>query len=231
MDHSTGTGTGGSGGGAEQVSEQPPDMDLVEHAVLQDLSKLSANVADRANVLQECILQHMRGGGTARGEALLQQSQMTPANTDAATTALSEDVSALQHQVAELAASRTAALQGERRVKRNLYRCKAGMITIDQVLQALNLDENDEEWKEMEAAAKLQEDSERTVASSDQAAAAAASMDTTEPAMTTEEASFATSAEVQALRSKVTDLQHLLSNRDQSLQEVREMATTRAKIF
>lgn len=61
---------------------------------------------------------------------------------------------ALQEQALEMAASRTHVVARERRVRRNLYRMAAGIMTPDQVVKAL---ERDGEDSEIEAQVKLEQ--------------------------------------------------------------------------
>jgi hypothetical protein len=213
---------------------QGEGVDPTQKATLEDLSQISQNVSARAAVLQEWIL------GTVLKQQQQQQvleSASTTAAAAATTTSLLADQKAiaeltckcelLQHQVTELKAARDAVSTRERRVRRNLYRLSAEMMTVQQVLQTLEDAEGDDvnghgEYQEemiikQQAAeqaatvAKLQEQLEETK----NAANAKQLGNETTPA------AKISSAEVKSLKEKLAGLEEVVSNRDKSMQEVR----------
>ena len=95
-----------------------------------DCAVLSHHLAQRAQVLQEALLQ-------------VKEPIAVEALSTASTNANNEN----NTQLAELAHSRQQALHQERQLRRNLYRLSVGMLTLDQVLQTVEGgDDDDAEW-------------------------------------------------------------------------------------
>jgi hypothetical protein len=223
--------------------DQGEGVDTNEKATLEDLSQISANVSARAAVLQEWILETVLKQLEQQQQKQQQQNSddavPVPAAPDSSPVLLADqkkiaDLAAkcelLQHQVTELKAARDATASRERRVRRNLYRLSAGMMTVQQVLQTLEDAEGDDvngrqgDQEEMiikqqaaeQAAtvAKLQEQLE------DSKHAAHAKQQGNEA---TTSVSTVSSAEVQSLKEKVANLEQTCKNREASVQEVRRL--------
>ena len=95
-----------------------------------DCAVLSHHLAQRAQVLQEALLQVKE-----------------PIAVEALSTASAPSNNENNTQLAELAHSRQQALHQERQLRRNLYRLSVGMLTLDQVLQTVEGgDDGDAEW-------------------------------------------------------------------------------------
>ena len=205
--------------GATPEGEKQP----CEDPLYTDLSQLSANVASRASVLQDAIW-----------KVVVQRQEETTATThdsngNADPNNSGKTLLLLETQVAELAAARDAIAARERKLRRNLYRLASGMLTIEQIMTSTTMGDAGA----ADAAAALQQEAVNAVAavktettitsapdhhdetatsvkSTNAAAAAAAAATTT-----------TTTAEVEALRTRIADLETSVSNRETTIQDVR----------
>ena len=156
-----------------------------------DCAVLSHHLAQRAQVLQEALLQVKE-----------------PIAVEALSTAPSPSNNENNTQLAELAHSRQQALHQERQLRRNLYRLSVGMLTLDQVLQTVEGgDDDDAEWVQQQ----------RSVLA---AAATTTTTTTTSSSGNNDDDSPASSEQMQALHAQLQDAQRQVASRDESIQEV-----------
>jgi hypothetical protein len=220
--------------------DQGEGVDTNEKATLEDLSQISANVSARAAVLQEWILETVLKQLEQQQQSQQQQPDdlAVPSASDAPPVLLADQkkiaelaakCELLQHQVTELKAARDATASRERRVRRNLYRLSAGMMTVQQVLQTLE----DAEGDDVNGRQGDQEERIIKQQAAEQAATVAKLQeqleDSRHAAQVKQQGNEATtsvttvsSAEVQSLKEKVASLEHICQNRETSVQEVRK---------
>lgn len=168
----------------------------------RNLAAVSHNLSQRARVLQQHLL-------AAHGVVV------EPTTDDLSKIPL------LEHQVAELKQARQAAKQSERKVRRNVYRLEANMITLPQLLKAIE-QEDDIDRQEIEL--QLQ-----TIMSQLQNSASSALTTTTTTTTTsapvpvpttTSSSNFVSNEQVTALRAQITNLERTVASRNESIQEV-----------
>jgi hypothetical protein len=116
--------------------------------------------------------------------------------------ALRAEVLELQNQISELATSRTELHQRERRVRRNVYRMSAGMLSKEQVLDSLEKDD------EIEAAVRL-EKSEQILSSTN-----------ARDRLKDEDAAVVDSALVAELETKIATLEATIRRSEESIRKV-----------
>ena len=132
----------------ERVANEGESLDLHQQQPLDDLLKLSDNVAQRASMLQQWVW------------SLLAQvpNQASYSNTDAGKLAqklaqMQAKYKLVKQQLKELARSREEMEQSERRVRRGLYRLAAGRVQLKEVLKAIERADEDEDaaaaWMEV----------------------------------------------------------------------------------
>ena len=189
-------------------------------------AKCATNVAARATALQEHLLLFFKG----------RSATVSAANPPEDTAKRLEEALAkcrlLETALAELRLSRDAALQSERKVRRNVYRLSAGMISEKQLVQAIEDNEKDLEIKQQieeqavlgNSRASAQDPSAGLQAAVKSEASAAVPAAGVGGSGTNADSSTATDAQVQALRARIADLEKSVSNRESSLQEVRSFA-------
>jgi hypothetical protein len=139
---------------------------------------------------------------TTNGDSSIPEQDTALANETAA--GLRAEVMELQNQIAELVASRTELHQRERKVRRNVYRMSAGMISPEQVLNSLDKDD------EMEATVRL-EKAELITSSS------AASRDR----LKDQDAAAVDSVLAEELETKIATLEATIRRSEESIQKVR----------
>lgn len=140
-------------------------------------------------------------------QALTKQQQQNDTSTCNDDTPVAE----LQGQIAELVASRTELHQRERKLRRNVYRMSAGMLTPEQVVESL--DKDDDELEASIRLEKAQQKPENGIAdvllkTEDTTAATEATVD---------------SAIVKELESKIEVLEATVRRSEDSIQKVRKI--------
>lgn len=111
------------------------DRDLVEASGVSEM-QIATNIASRANVLQECMWKLLSSSKDLSPDVLL-----TNADQEKLNALLEAEKHALEIQVEELASSRHDTATRERRIRRNVYRLAAGMLTAEQVVKTNETDE------------------------------------------------------------------------------------------
>ena len=115
------------------------DEDLVEEKrQLQEMDDFATNIAARAAILRDGVLGLLRNYSMSQGVS---------SNIDAAL--LKEQIALLESELEfsesrleEMAQTRNEAVASERRVRRGLYRLASGRMTVDDVLKAVEKDDN-----------------------------------------------------------------------------------------
>ena len=213
-------------------SEEPPPS--VE-AFYADLSQLSANVAARANTLQEWIWNILKDQQQpSTGSTDQQQPAALLAERDAAVAKAEAQSRLLEQQLAETQASREALVARERRLRRNVYRLSCGMLTAQQVVKTLDMDADED--RELAAQVKL-EQQQQPAATSDAAAATTAvkkeEANDANSRVTDDNSSTnkANAAKVEQMESRIQHLEQIIVNRDKSIQEVCMLCQSRRFFF
>lgn len=221
-------------------------------------SQCAANLATRAAALQEHLLPRLLLSATAGSS---QQQREGADSFESSTRKLLEENAKLQQQVqqnaarclllerhvSELAQSRDDALQSERRIRRNVLRLSAGMMTSEQVVQAMEtsdsgggggINDDEEEFRELLKQNKEQQALLQSLRAAEASASGTGAVGTSEglskvklegedggdsgasSAAADNVLTASQKQQLQVLQSKVSDLEQSVSNRDESLQKV-----------
>lgn len=203
----------------QQRPEETSDADHLEQAVV--------NIAARAKVLQDWLgsvlasgsipavsaEKNQQDGGGCTADQRLHNLQCEMAVVTARCTEL-------EAQLSELAASRQEVVSRERRVRRNIYRMAAGMLSPEQVANTLEQGDEDDE---LEAAVQLEkqqiksenyhhEKSEKVVAQKkeDDASDSKQSAD-----------HVVSSAQVDEFQARISSLEEAVSSAEKAMEDVR----------
>jgi hypothetical protein len=185
------------------------------------LEQATANIAARAKILHDHLLKLLSSQqGLPEAAAASRTDVERLHNMQHELSVVTARCTELEHQVAELAASRRDVVSRERRVRRNLYRMDAGILTPEQVVNALERREDDE----LEAAVQLER---QQMKQSENALTAAAEnhKDAAEKlaasSSTSTNVDSVPSAALDELRVKISNLERTLATAEQTIQEVR----------
>lgn len=187
------------------------NTDRMEQAVI--------NIAARAKVLQEWLGTLLRSKSiptTSHQQECLSAEQRLH-NLQSEMAVVMARCTELEAQVLELAASRQEVVSRERRVRRNIYRMAAEMLSPEQVV---NLLEQGGEDEELEAAVHLEKQQMKSEQNdkADAAAIALKQEDISEGKLSTDRV---LSAQVDDFRAKICNLEESLASANKSIQDVR----------
>lgn len=214
---------------------------MVDH-FYADLSQLTADVAARASVLQEWIttvmmknqpsaLSNVSDGnnnnndsnGTSDPSVAL-PIQESGALSSSAPCSMDSQVRMLNAQVEELEMARQQMASRERRLRRNLYRMAAGMLTQEQVMRTLEVVEDDtdgiasqvkqeallfhhHQQQQHQQSLQIPETSAGSIKPDESSSKSSTMMDG--------------GAQLEALEIQIAHWKQIVANRDESIQEVR----------
>lgn len=201
---------------------------LDEKRQLKELEDFATNIATRASILKDGVLSLLQTAAAAQGAP----------NADAASTIplLKEKISKLEAEIIstelkleEMANARNEAAASERRVRRGLYRLASGRMTLEEVLKAVEKEDNGVSF--METLAMIDGMNTKTVASSPHGptSAVSSSLDGTmsSPAFSatlggeSKDSHTANAEEVAQLKKNLQDIQVIAETRDKMITEVR----------
>lgn len=169
------------------------------------LEAATANIARRAQSLQECLQKRILQSSTANGSETdhLRTVQLQLDEVTARASALQAELSETRHSRQEL-------MQRERQLRRNVYRLSAGILTPEQLVQKVE-GPDDDEWNaqvQLEKQSLLLKTEKEEPTQSSSAASAPVS-------------SGISDQQVQELESKIKSLEDALQSAEQSIREVR----------
>jgi len=176
-------------------------------ADLIDLSRSAASVASRADALRNALVPLLRNALSSASATVEKLSAVDPLLEP---SSLRRDIAALQNQLgekesklAELTFARDEAAQGERRVRRGLYRIASGRMKLSDVIKAVEMEDGSTLFQEF-----AKEEATMAAASlSSPVAASAVSM----PGAAD---SSVDSVEVGQLRKRLQDLEEIADSRE-----------------
>lgn len=126
---------------AAKVEEEDGNDIAEEKRLLKEMEEFSSNIANRAAILRDGVLGLLR---TAVGGTLVKTS-----NSTSSVALLKEKIGTLESslkstesKLEEMASSRNEATLSERRVRRGLYRLASGRMTMEDVLGAVEKEDN-----------------------------------------------------------------------------------------
>jgi hypothetical protein len=185
---------------------------------LDDLLQITDNVSKRAKTLQRWIwtlLQRVDAAAEGQPDAVKPAVELQQEVAQ-----LKAKNKTLKSQLKEVATSRDAMSDSDRRVRRGLYRLAAGRVKLNEVLKAIVVSDEDKEaaalWMEVEEAS---------------AAPAVVTSITTAPSLTLtkeengDEPSPENAAQISTLTKQVTDLEQVAQSRDELIKKVRDFVS------
>jgi hypothetical protein len=207
---------------------------------LTDVSydRIASSLAARASVLQDVLWKVLRQASNNTGG---NHVNVTAAAAAASRTEIADqqskvqeamgEIRGLQAQVEELKASRDAAVASERKVRRNVYRLAANMINVDQLMAAIQDDTEvvDVELQQEIVKQQLLKQDQGTVQaggpsnSSGEDGRPAGAAGPSADADALAKHAHASAATIDAMKTRITDLERTLSNRDDSIEQVRSL--------
>jgi E3 ubiquitin-protein ligase BRE1 len=207
---------GTSSSGENEEEDHAPSaemlMDGADTQQLDDLLRITDNVAKRATTLQRWIwslLQRLEGtdASLAAAEAgQLNQEQVARFKAKNKT---------LKAQLKELARSRDEMTASDKRVRRGLYRLAAGRVQLKEVLKAIVISDEDKEaaaaWLEVTPTPVV------AIASSGTSATPASAVKSEGD----EKEGLVNSAKVAQMKKQISDVEQLASARDEQIKKVR----------
>lgn len=115
------------------------DEDLVEEKrQLQEMDDFATNIAARAAILRDGVLGLLRNYSMSQGVS----SNIDAALLKEQIALLESELELSESRLEEMAQTRNEAVASERRVRRGLYRLASGRMTVDDVLKAVEKDDN-----------------------------------------------------------------------------------------
>jgi hypothetical protein len=198
-----------SQGGADSM-----DVEIAEKQHLDDLLRITDNIAKRAATLQRWIwslLQRVQGSPNAPALDLSDISQQQ-------VIALKAKNKSLKAKLKEIARSRDEMCLSEKRVRRGLYRLAAGRVQLKEVLKAIASSDEDKDaaaaW--MEAPSQI---SPVTTASAN--ASMAMSADAVKSESGTDDGAAKGASQNAQVHKQIADLEQVASAREEQIKQVR----------
>ena len=115
------------------------DEDLVEEKrQLQEMDDFATNIAARAAILRDGVLGLLRNNSMSQGVS----SNIDAALLKEQIALLESELESSESRLEEMAQTRNEAVASERRVRRGLYRLASGRMTVDDVLKAVEKEDN-----------------------------------------------------------------------------------------
>lgn len=199
------------------------DEDLAEEKRrLKEMEEFAADVANRSTILRDGILALLRGSASANADppsAALLKDQIAR---------LESDLKATESKLEEMANARNEAAASERRVRRGLYRLAGKRMTVEDVLKAVEEEDNGASFTETLAMIDGM-NNKNAVSSPDGTAAAVVSSSDgamSRPAFSagatagSKEPNAANAEEVAQLKKSLQDTQVIAETRDKKIAEV-----------
>jgi hypothetical protein len=193
----------------QQQRPQSSNTDRMDEAV--------SNIAKRAKLLQEWLATLLQSGSTpvSQQQHEGQSSEQRLHNLQREMAVVTARCAELEARVLELAASRQDVVSRERRVRRNIYRMAAEMLSPEQVV---NLLEQGGEDEELEAAVQLEKQQIKSENHKAEAAIVQKQEDVSESKIS---ADLIFSAQLHDFHAKISDLEEALASANKHIHDVR----------
>jgi FtsZ-binding cell division protein ZapB len=199
--------------------------------------RIASSLAARAAVLQEVLWKVLReaGADATRGNhaaaSAAAASRTEVADRQAKVQEAMGEIHSLQAQVEELKAARNAAVASERKVRRNVYRLAANMINVDQLMAAIQDDTEivDTDLQHEIVKQQLLKQAQSAVPVGDPSNSSGnGGRPSGEPGHSADadalaKHAHASAATIDAMKTRITDLERTLANRDDSIEQVRNL--------
>lgn len=178
-------------------------MDSDTRNELRDMKRTASAISRRAATLQQWIWTLLRRVNSPETHGAV----IHAASLMGQVAALKGQCRELEARMAELATTRDEAVNSDRRVRRGLYRLASGRMKLEEVLKAVEDDDNEG------SAAIFAMEIAQEVGSNEKAAATAVAGD--------EEGEVVDGAHVMELKKQLQDLEEIASSRESQIEQVR----------
>ncbi|KAL7551097.1 hypothetical protein ACHAWF_014296 [Thalassiosira exigua] len=121
------------------IEMEEDDYLLEEKRRLKEMEEFASNIASRAAVLRNCVFGLLRMA--ARGESPASNSHSAPLLKEQIVR-LETNLKSTESKLEEMANARNEAAASERRVRRGLYRLASGRMSVEEVLKAVEKEDN-----------------------------------------------------------------------------------------
>jgi hypothetical protein len=199
---------------------------------LRSLDQTVRNISTRTRVLQKWVHSIIRtpinSPSRVTGTADTENSVSAEENSrmQQQISEITARCAALENQIDELVSCRTSLIHRERRLRRNIYRMSANIITPEQVVNAITRDESDDS-DDIEASVQIEKQRFMTMKKENpqlDAATTSASGPShgndVNGASNSDVNVHVTSIQLEEYQSRISSLEDLLSNAERSIQEV-----------
>ena len=204
------------------------DADLIdEKGRLKEMDDFASDIASRAVILRDGVLGLLRTAAQGKPPNAADASFSVPSLKEQIAS-LESDLKSTESKLEEMANARNEAMASERRVRRGLYRLASGRMTVEDVLTAVEKEDNGVSF--METLAMIDGMNSKNTSSPDGApSTAVVSSDgvMSSPAHSTAVGasgsnSAANGEEVAQLKKSLQDIQVIAETRDKKIAEVSE---------
>ena len=197
------------------IKEEDSQGLIDEKLRLDEMEGFATDISVRAASLKNSVLGLLRKAVEGKSDVSAANIASVPELKEQIAT-LESELSATDSKLEEIARSRNEAAASERRVRRGLYRLASGRMTMEDVLKAVEKEDNGVSF--METLAMLDGVNENKASSPPSAAAPSAAMSSPSAS---KETSAASSEEVAQLKKSVQDIQVVAETREKKIAEVR----------
>ena len=203
------------------------DADLIdEKRQLQEMEGFATDIAGRAAILRDGVMGLLQTAVAAPQETSRTGDSSTVPLLKEQVTTLESELKTTESKLEEMANARNEAAASERRVRRGLYRLASGRMTMEDVLKAVEKEDNGVSFMETLAMMDGMNNSKNAASSPDGNTAVVSS----EGAMSSpsfsaaaggsKDSPGASSEEVAQLKKSLQDVQVIAETRDKKIQEV-----------
>lgn len=205
--------------------EEDDDL-LNEKRRLKEMDEFAADIASRAVILRDGVLGLLRAA--AQGTPNVNASSFSVPSLKEQIATLESDLKVSESKLEEMANARNEAAASERRVRRGLYRLASGRMTMEDVLKAVEKEDNGVSF--METLAMIDGMSSNKAATSSSPDGATSTAVVSSDAMSSpahsaavggsKESPAANGEEVAQLKKNLQDVQVIAETRDKKIAEV-----------
>ena len=196
--------------------KEEDSQDLIDEKLrLDEMERFATDISMRAASLKNSVLGLLRK--SVGGDSGVSSNNITSAELKERIATLESELEATDSKFEEMAQARNEATASERRVRRGLYRLASGRMTMEDVLKAVEKEDNGVSF--METLAAL--DGANETKSSSSPTAATSSTVLSSPGTAASKDSGVSSEEVAQLKKHVQDIQVVAETREKKIAEVR----------
>jgi hypothetical protein len=196
------------------LGQPSPSMNEQHESSTDHLEQAVTNIAARAKVLQEWLGTVLKSGSISGSPKESDTTEQRLHNLQREMAIVTARCAELEAQVSALAMSRQEVVSRERRVRRNIYRMAAGMLSSEQVVKTLEQGGDDDE---IEAAVQL----EKQQVKSENHESDSVAVKQEDASESKQIADRVSSAQVDEFHSRISRLEESVTCAEKTIQDVR----------